>query len=70
MAGVASLPVSSGAKADFRWSVPCVFLAANGDFSSFFDVANFAEADLAKISEMLFTDGDNSDLFSGDFGTG
>ena len=66
-----SLPVSSVAKTDFRFSGACVFLAAKGDFSSFFEVANFAEADLAKISEMLLTDGDRRDLFSGDdFGTG
>ena len=50
--------------------------AANGEtpFSSFLvdDAAvNFDEADLAKISEMLFTDGERRERFSGeDLGMG
>ena len=61
-----------------------VFRAANGEtpfsangetpFSSFFDedaAVNFEDADFAKISEMLCTDGDKRERFSGeDFGTG
>ena len=79
LAGV-SFALSSDDKTDLRWS-SVVFRPVNGEtpfsenglFSSFFDTPdvaaeNFAEADFAKISEMLLTDGERRDRFSGDFG--
>ena len=83
--GVSLAGTSSAAKTDLRFPAisVSVFRAANGEtpFSSFFplevdddpDTAaeNFEDADFAKISEMLFTDGDKRERFSGeDFGIG
>ena len=59
----------SGASAE----APTFLAVAKGDtgLSSFLLEASLAEADLAKISEMLLTDGDKRDRFSGDdLGTG
>ena len=77
LAGV-SLALSSDDKTDLRCS-SVVFRPVNGEtpfsenglFSSFLpeaDAVNFADADFAKISEMLLTDGERRDRFSGDFG--